>query len=680
MKKITRNFRFVVFTIALMELIFVANVYSQTDQFLLAPLFQDNMVLQQQSKVAVWGKGDPGSTILINTSWGGRSDVSVQSDGRWMTKIATPKAGGPFQMTFRHGENISVIRNIMIGEVWLCSGQSNMEMPLQGWPPSDTIQNSAAAIDEALYPTIRIFSVMRSYEPAPSEMCVGSWTECSPLDARDFSATAFYFGKMLSKELKVPIGLINSSYGGTFIEAWTSKQGLSSFDECAAQLNKLDESQENVHTLTQWIINHKSLAVTEQNPLTRWEGFNFQDEQCPARSYNDGEWKEMVLPTLWEQTSMGEFDGAVWFRKSVVIPNSWVGKDLLLQLGPIDDLDETYVNGQQVGRHMTDGYWSTNRLYKISAPLVKDSILQISVRVIDMRGGGGIWGKGYKMKVAQDSLSDGISLEGPWKYLPVAEFRLNKFYVYGAAGSEYFKRPKYPLDFSQATPTSLFNAMINPLVPFTIKGAIWYQGENNVSNPKLYKKLLPALIADWRNVFQNSGLPFYYVQIAPYDYGKDSKSELLREAQMETQSVKNTGMVVTMDIGNPKNIHPCDKEDVGKRLASWALAKTYGKNISYSGPVYKSMKVAKGKMILTFDFAKRGLILKEKDGENNFLIAGVDSVFRKAVVIVKGNTLIVSSPEITKPVAVRYAWSNIEEGTLFNKEGLPASSFRTDNW
>jgi sialate O-acetylesterase len=222
--------------------------------------------------------------------------------------------------------------------------------------------------------------------------------------------------------------------------------------------------------------------------------------------------------------------------------------------------------------------------------------------------------------------------------------------------------------------------MINPLVPFTIKGVIWYQGENNASNASLYSRLFPAMINDWRRVFSCGDFQFNFVQLAPYNYGTETQSQLLRESQLQTLSVKNTGMAVILDIGDPKNIHPADKENVGKRLALWALTKTYGKKMTYSGPLYKSMKVLKGKIVLTFDYAGKGLVIKERLGEHNFIIAGEDKVFKKATVRIDGKRLIVSSPEIAKPVAVRYVWSNTEEGTLFNKEGLPASSFRTDNW
>jgi sialate O-acetylesterase len=662
------------------HIVFVMHLFSQTSTFFMSPLFQDNMVLQQQCDVPVWGNGIPGTNVAIQTSWGEKTSTVVLSDSIWTTKVMTPKAGGPFQISVRHGNSLIVLRNVLVGEVWLCSGQSNMEMPLEGWPPSDTIMNSASDIEQALYPSIRLFSVMRAYEAAPSTICVGSWVECSPIDVRSFSATAFHFGKMLYSTLKVPIGLINASYGGTSVEAWMSTEVLKSFKEFSEPLKKLEESQDGFRSLTQWLTQHPVINLRNPDPLHKWDGLKFGDENCSARKYNDSAWQEMNLPILWERTSVGEFDGAVWFRKQVIIPSAWIGKDLQLQLGAIDDMDETHLNGQKVGQYLASGYWSTNRVYKIDRAIVQDSLLQIAVRVIDYGGGGGIWGNGFKMILYQDDINTGISLEGNWKYLPVAEYRTNTFFVLGAERNEFAQRPKLPIDFSPNTPTSLFNAMINPLVPFTIKGVIWYQGENNVPNPSLYKKLFPAMISDWRQVFQNRDLPFYFVQLAPYDYGQNSESQILREAQFQTLSVRKTGMAVTLDIGNPKNIHPADKESVGKRLAYWALAKTYGKKIAYSGPLYKSQKIMNGKIVLTFEYAEKGLVVKKINGEHHFMIAGKDRVFKKAVLKVDGSKLVLSHPQISKPAAVRYAWSNVEEGTLFNKEGLPASSFRTDDW
>jgi sialate O-acetylesterase len=649
-------------------------------QLQLAPLFQDNMVLQQQQYVPIWGKGTPGESIVIKTSWGRTESTVVDANGCWKASISTPKAGGPFQISVRQGKSLLVVRNILTGEVWLCSGQSNMEMPLEGWPPSDTIMNSANEIEESLYPSIRLFSVEHSVEAEPSDSCTGKWIECSPRDAGNFSATAFYFGKTLQSQLHVPIGLINSSYGGTFIESWMSKESLQPFQEYTESLKSLESCGDSLRFLIQWLYQRPSINLNERDPQHKWEGLKFGDENYAAGNFDDNAWQEMKLPILWERTPVGEFDGVVWFRKQVVIPSSWIGKDLTLELGPIDDMDETFVNGQPIGKYLGGGFYKVDRVYKVVGSLVRDSLLSIAVRVIDTQGGGGLWGNGKKMMLYKDDVNNGISLDGNWRYLPVAEYRANVLYSFGGIGDEFSKRPKLPASLSKDSPTALFNGMIHPLIPFVIKGAIWYQGENNVGNPMKYEKLFSSLIENWRKDFQCGDFPFYFVQLAPYDYGVKTKSQLLREAQLRTLSVKNTGLIVTLDIGNPKNIHPADKENLGKRLASWALAKTYKKNIPFSGPLYKSMKAVQGKIILSFDYADRGLVLTPRNGELNFLIAGEDKVFQKAIVKVQGKTLVVSHPEILKPVSVRYVWSNTDEGTLFNKDGLPASSFRTDDW
>lgn len=652
---------------------------SQPSSFRLAPLFTDNMVLQQKCDVPVWGKGIPGTNLVFRTSWGKEMKAKVSTEGTWSMKLPTPKAGGPFQVSIRYADTVFVLRNVLIGEVWLCSGQSNMEMPLEGWPPTDTISNSSNEIEQALFPSIRLFSVKRASEATPSDMCAGNWVECSPVDVRSFSSTAYFFGRMLHTTLKVPIGLINTSYGGTPIEAWMSQKALNSFNEFVESLKKLDESRDSIRLLDQWIAHHPSISIRERDALHKWEGLRFQDDSCAAREYDDSTWHEMKLPTIWERTSVGNFDGVVWFRKQVVIPSGWVGKDLVLKLGPIDDMDETFVNGQKVGDHLREGFWKVDRVYKVAGSIVRDSLLQIAVRVIDIQGGGGIWGNGAKMVAYQDSSNVGISLEGNWQYLPVAEYRPNTFYVFGAKGKEFNNRPKLPIDFGSNTPTALFNGMINPLVPFTIKGVIWYQGESNAANGGLYKKLFPAMINDWRTVVRCGDFPFYFVQIAPFDYGSKTQSQFLREAQLQTLSVKNTGMAVTLDIGNPNNIHPANKQDVGKRLALWALAKTYGKKVAYSGPLYRSMKKEKSRIILSFDHAERGLVLKNLVAGNRFQIAGSDMQFKDANVKIQGNKVVVSHSDIINPQVVRHAFSNTAEATLFNKEGLPASSFRTDD-
>ena len=303
------------------------------------------------------------------------------------------------------------------------------------------------------------------------------------------------------------------------------------------------------------------------------------------------------------------------------------------------------------------------------------------MRVLDYGGNGGIWGKPEEMQLKRADTALSIPLAGSWRYLPVAEFRGGIFYVFGYKGQEYFKRPKVQNDFSAYSPTALFNGMISPLVPFTLSGVLWYQGESNSGNPKMYQTLFPLMIGEWRNVFRSENMPFYYVQIAPFKYDSATHSELLREAQLKTLAVKNTGMVVTLDIGDPNSIHPSDKQDVGKRLAWWALANTYHqKKIAFSGPIFRSMKVKKNVAVLKFENVGKGLVLKEDSSGNEFQIAGDDKQFKNATVKIKGSTLILSSKDILHPVAVRYAFMNASSATLFTKDGLPASSFRTDDW
>jgi sialate O-acetylesterase len=650
---------------------------AQSNVFQISPFFQDSMVLQQKSSVPVWGVGIPGVNILVKGGWGKRASTKVDSDGNWSVSLITPKAGGPYTMSVQHGDSIVGLKNILLGDVWLCSGQSNMEMPLEGWPPSDTIINSAYEINHAQYPEIRLFHLQKNYSIVPIKTGAGKWEVCSPSSVHTFSAAAFFFGKKLYETMKVPIGLIEASWGGTPVEAWMSKDMLKKFPTFDSTLHQLDACRDSMAVLNAWMSKFPSVKVSSHDPDHKWDGWDFQDAQCARKDFDDSSWEDMILPTQWEITAVGEFDGAVWFRKRIEIPKSWIKKTLTVHLGPVDDVDESYVNGVKVGEYIREGGWKIERVYTIPESLVTDSVLQIAVRVIDYGGGGGIWGDGKKMFVGCDSAAV-IRLEGPWKYLPVAQLQEEKFIVFGAAGNHYKNRPKLAYNVGSRIASVLFNGMISPAVPFALKGVIWYQGEDNVGHHDLYKSVFPAMIQGWRKEFGVKNLPFYYVQIAPYPYG--GNAAYLREAQFQTLSVKNTGMVVTLDIGNPQDIHPANKQDVGTRLALLALAKTYGKKIVCSGPVYKSMKVVKGKIILSFDEAARGLVLKEKNGELHFLIAGKDGVFKKAVVKIQGSKLAVSNPEISKPAAVRYAWGDADEGTLFNKEGLPASSFRTDAW
>ena len=647
----------------------------QSGKIEIPSIFSDNMVLQRNTDVSFWGKTEPNMEIIINASWGESSNTTVNGDGSWITKIKTPDAGGPYNVTLQIGDSIIIYKNVLIGEVWLCSGQSNMEMPVEGWA-ANPILNSKEEIAKADYPNIRLFTVARAISNKEEFNCKGQWEECSPKTVTTFSATAYFFGKKLYDELHIPIGLIHSSWGGTPIEAWTGAKFLGKEKDFQKVLEDIKNSGPDIEKYNQWLLTHSVIDISKKTEDI-WKNLEFNDSECSEINYPDSNWKVMDLPRYWESTNVGNFDGVIWFRKEIQIPPNWIGKNLKLELGPIDDMDKTFVNGVLVGSHEEVGFYDVDRVYNVPGDAVLPNKLVIAVRVVDNQGGGGIWGAKEKLKIYPSGSNEEISLSSEWKYLPVAEYREQKFYVFGTKGNDFNERPIVKLALTPYTPTLLFNAMINPLIPYSLKGVIWYQGEANTDNPEAYTSLFPLMIENWRERWNNQ-FPFYYVQIAPYNYGEQTHSEELREAQLKTLSVPNTGMAVTLDIGNPNSIHPANKEDVGDRLARWALAKNYNTNVPYSGPLYKSMKVEGNKIILSFDYAKNGLVIK--NGENNFLIAGKDKVFKKATVKIDNDKLIISNEEIKNPVAVRYCFTNTSEATLFNKNDLPASSFRTDNW
>ena len=644
----------------------------------------DNMVLQRNTTVPIWGKESPGTEITVKYDWGGTEKTIVNNGGKWKVQIETPEAGGPHKLTIQSKDKTLSFENVMIGEVWLGSGQSNMEMPVQGWPPNNPIKNSEEVIQNANYSKIRLFNVHRSISLNPAFEILGKWVETTPQTVNGFSATAYFFGRRLYNKLEVPIGLINSSWGGTPAEAWTSKKCLRELADFQNTVQKLNEMGSEYAEFEKWYNQLEITNLSNRPADKRWQGLKLGNTKYSQPSFSTQNWNKMELPVSWTQTEIGTFDGVVWFRKKITIPEEWDNKDLIIELGPIEDMDITYFNGKEIGSHETTGYWQKPRKYEINSEIVKSGQNTIAVCVMDDPGGGGIYGDPEQMKIYPDkSNSDSIPLAGTWKYKPFAEYRNGKLYKFGTKDKSFAARPKLPLELNSKTPSLLYNAMINPIIPYKIKGVIWYQGESNTGQPYQYKKLFPTMIKCWRNSWNRDNLPFYYVQIAPYDYGETTHSELLREAQLETMSLKNTGMIVTTDIfgGNPNIIHPPNKQAVGRRLARWALAKNYDyKNITASGPIYQSYKIKGDKIILSFKYTDSGL-MKKGESLQGFEIAGSDSTFKTAKAKIEKNKVIVWHSEIDTPEAVRYGWSNIPDSiNLYNKAGLPASPFRTDNW
>jgi len=642
----------------------------------LPSLIGDNMLLQQKTTAKIWGKANPGSKINVSASWKSDGNAIAGKDRKWLVNIATPEAGGPYTLSISGGDTTITIKNVLIGEVWFCSGQSNMEMPVAGWPPADTIMHSAGTISSASIPEIRLFNVEKKISGDPLDDCTGKWVESTPSTVLPFSATAYFFGKKLHNALHVPVGLIESAWGGTPSESWTSSESLQNAGEFVKEIKAIKESAPLQAEYQVWLNTHKQVEVKPAG-TDQWKDVSFDDENVSSSEFNDKEWPVMALPTEFE-TVIGDFDGAVWFRKTIEIPKNMTSKELVLSLGPIDDMDRTFFNGKLVGSAEVSGFWNVDRNYVIPAALVKSGPNTISVRVLDTQGGGGIYGAPEKLKLSLKSDAKiFVPLKGDWKYQPVAELKDTKFYIYDISKNEFQSR-KRPVNIGPGTPSVLFNGMVNPVLSYQIKGAIWYQGEANVGRADQYAKIFPAMIQNWRAAWGIKDFPFYFVQIAPYVYaGVDStESAYLREAQESTLKLAKTGMAVTLDIATVMNIHPPFKQEVGERLAVLALNNDYGMKTACIGPVYKSMSISAGIMKLHFDNIGDGLIAKNNKLKE-FEIAGKDGRYVKADAKIVNNEVLVSSPLVREPVSVRYCWRNGAEASLFNKERLPAWQFRT---
>ena len=631
----------------------------------------DNMVLQRGVAVPVWGRAEPGEKIVVRFA-GQEKHAVAGKDGKWLAKLDSLKASAEARaLRVSSDKQTSLeLKNVLVGEVWLCSGQSNMQRSV------GAAKNGRKEIATADRPSIRLFTVACQTATTPQSDCRGAWRVCSPKTVPGFSAVGYFFGRKLHDELDVPIGLINSSWGGTVAEAWTSARTLrEKLPEFAPSLDRLagrETQEQKAEALYQ-----KRLAEFNAECAKM---FALEEDLASAAKWadpklDDGEWKTTTLPGNWEAGPLPGADGMVWFRKTLELPKAWAGKEVILRPGPIDEVDVTWFNGIQVGargrsRTREVEFWNVPREYRVPGKLVKAGPNLVAIRVTDIVGQGGLWGQPAATmfaELANGSDATKVSLAGEWRYWP-----------------EFLVPPRPHSPRSPNRPSLLYNAMIHPLVPFALRGAIWYQGESNAGRPAQYRRLLPALIGDWRRAWQTDDFPFLIVQLAnfmePMDLPQESQWAALREAQLQTLAVPQTGLAVAIDIGEAKDIHPRNKQDVGRRLARWALAKTYGKELTYSGPLYKSMKVEGDKIRIHFSHVGGGLVAKG-GALKHFAIAGEDRKFVWAKAVIDGETIVVSCPQVPAPAAVRYAWANNPEGcNLYNRADLPASPFRTDDW
>lgn len=611
-------------------------------------LFSDGMVLQRNKPIPVWGFADANEKIEVHFNQQIQK-TTADKNGKWTLNLKAEKAGGPFELIII-GKNKISIKNVLVGEVWICSGQSNMEFQVF------KTKNAKEEIADSNYPMIRHFGVAQDLSGKPKDdLKAGKWEVSSKETVGNFTAVGYYFAKKIYAELKIPIGIINTSWGGTNVETWTSREAFQNSPDFKAMI--ADVPTLNIDSIS------KLYARQMKERVERIQGtpVSLENENTfKELIFNDTSWGELYTPSLWENQPLGDLDGVVWMRKTITLSAEDIKNKAILSLSKIDDEDITYVNGIEVGKN---SQYDLKRVYEIPANILKEGKNVIAVRIVDNSGGGGIYGEAADLKLTLGNKN--IPLDGNWKFKVVV-----------------VKTSLSPNSY----PSLLYNAMVNPLVPYGIQGVLWYQGEANVWRAKEYKKSFPLLIQDWRTKFKQGDFPFYFVQLSTFNEQNGnskvgSRWAELREAQSETLKVPNTGMAVTTDIGNAKDIHPTNKQDVGLRLAAIALNNIYGKKQVYSGPVYKSQEIKGNEIILTFDSIGSGLSTPNNDEVKGFEIAGVDKVFHSAKAIIKDNKIIVSSDQVQNPAAVHYGWADDDsEINLFNKEKFPASPFRTDNW
>ena len=629
-----------------------------TAQVRLPRLVSNNMVLQRDAEIKLWGWADPGEQITI-TFRGQKLQTAADSSGEWSTQLAPMENGGPYIMEIE-GSNHITIKNILIGEVWVASGQSNMVLPMRRLRPlyGQEIANSNN-------PNIRYFDVPNRYDfhQPKKDLESGAWKQARPETVMDFSATAYFFAKDLYKKYNVPIGIINASVGGSPVQAWISEEAL--------KRNASDYYKEAQRFKDTTLVTR--IQRQDQQRMERWyrqlrqkdRGYQ-SDTSWAAFTLHTEHWATMSIPGYWDKTSLGDINGSVWLRRSIQLPETYAGQPAKLNLGRIVDADSVFINGQFLGNTT---YQYPPRWYTVPSNVLTEGVNTLAIRVVNVRGKGGfVLDKPYQMTIEDTT----INLTGTWKY------RL------GASMPSLERQT-----FIRWKPVGLFNGMIAPLQNYTIQGVIWYQGESNTDKPGVYATLFPLMIRDWRDRWNLGKFPFLYVQLAnfmePTTEPTESNWAALREAQRQTLTLPNTAMAVAIDVGEWNDVHPLNKKTVGHRLALAAQKVAYNDDdVAYSGPMIDSVQVKKNKAILSFTHTAGGLkiksdAMKAETNPGGFTIAGADRTFVKSEARISDtkDKIIVWNERVSNPVYIRYGWANNPaNANLYNEEGLPASPFK----
>ncbi len=616
-------------------------------------VFSDGMVLQRGQPIPVWGKSAANAKVTLEFAG---SKVATQADasGAWRAELPAQAAGGPHVLRISDGAQVVEMGDVLVGDVWLASGQSNMEWPIAQSADAD------AEIARATDPLIRHFKIPKSWEGEPQwQLAGGEWIASSPEVAGNFSAAAHFMARELRKSTGVPIGIIDSTWGGSRIEAWMDAATLGLDAQAAADsVRGAREADERTRQQT-------------LQRLSRWPAGKADDSQWAEPGFDTSDWIGIPVPDLWEASGWVGLDGVAWYRTTFELSEAEAAAGILLGVGRIDDSDITFVNGHRVGA--TTLQYNLPREYAVAPEALRAGTNHVAVRVTDTGGGGGIHGTAEALFV-QPVGGDKHGFASAWK------FRVADAVV--TMGD----------DNKNQFPTLLYNQMIHPLQPYPLRGVIWYQGESNafsVEEATRYREQFPAMIRQWRSQWNAPELPFLWVQLASFGTDVDVEMDgvvqtspwsVMRESQTATLALPATAEVVTIDIGDEGDIHPRNKQDVGKRLALAARKVAHGETVVHSGPSFVKATFAEDAAVVEFDV--HGSALAVRGGGNDvqgFVLAGADGVFHPARAVIKDGRVVVRSGKVSAPVAVRYAWSDTPaDADLVETSGLPAAPFRSD--
>lgn len=630
----------------------------------LADVFAHHMVLQQQSEVELVGFDAPGQQVSLRASWSDADITGVaDEDGRFALRVRTAAAGGPYELSV-HGSSELALHDVWLGEVWLCAGQSNMGMPIApAQHPFRGVIDYPTELADGDHPEIRLFLADDQFAAGPTDSLTGSWLVCSPETIGRLCAVPYFFARELRRERDVAVGLLCATSGGSPLAAWMSRQSLADVPGFAEELAIVDRCRDDPDAAE---------ALRIEQIVAWWDAVESADmdgEASRAPDCDDTGWQDITLPAPLESVLPG-FDGVVWLRLAVDLPTDWLGHDLQLELGPVDDLDTTFFNGMRIGGTAGYGKAQAHRSYPVPGRLVQDGRNLIAVRVIDFWNEGGITDPLSPLRLERaDGQGEPVSLRAPWRI---------------RAGPGRSDIPRWPTQppFHSRSPTALFNGLIAPLAGLPLKGVLFYQGESDVTESAQYRQLFPRLIQAWRLAAHAPELPFLFAQIAPFRYVVEGNpAPWLREAQADTLSVPHTGMVVTMDIGDEQDLHPRRKRQVGERFARVALADVYGhQDVVSRGPSLRDVAFEEGQARVRWQHVAGGLVTFNGQAPTCFRLAGADREFHDADAVIAGDAVILRSDAVAEPLAVRFAWGPFDTPNLRNAAGLPAAPFRTDDW